>query len=75
MRPQTSNGRTLRELAFRACDGLSVRLLWCREDDRLTVSVSDSRSGRYFELEAPHTKALDVFYHPFSYTSAAAVAA
>jgi hypothetical protein len=56
-----------RELARRAADGLEVVLLWRQCDDRLIVSVADSRTGDSFEVPADGENALDVFYHPFAY--------
>jgi hypothetical protein len=47
-------------------------LLWRQADDRLTVSVADSRTGDSFELPARAENALDVFYHPFAYAAVAA---
>jgi hypothetical protein len=35
--------------------------------DRLAVSVFDWKTGDCFALEAAGDRALDVFYHPFSY--------
>lgn len=61
---------TYRELARRTADGMRVTLLWNRADDRLAVEVSDAKSGRHFELDAPRDRALDVFYHPFAYAAA-----
>jgi hypothetical protein len=58
-----------RELAYRAGDGLKVALLWRQADNRLTVSVADSRTGDSFELPARPENALDVFHHPFAYAS------
>jgi hypothetical protein len=55
------------ELACRARDGLKVVLLWRQADNRLTVTVADSRTGVSFELPARPENALDVFYHPFAY--------
>jgi hypothetical protein len=60
-----------RELACRAGDGLEVVLLWSQVDNRLTVSVADSRTGDSFELPARPENALDVFHHPFAYASGA----
>jgi hypothetical protein len=62
---------TYRELARRSADGMRVTLLWSRADDRLAVEVSDAKSGRHFELDAPRERALDVFYHPYAYATAA----
>jgi hypothetical protein len=60
------------ELANRTADGLAVSLLWSRSEDRLTVVVTDGKHGNVFELAARRDNALDVFYHPFAYASAAA---
>jgi hypothetical protein len=57
------------ELAYRRNDGLAVSLLWSRAKERLTVAVSDDRTGERFELEAAPEKALDVFYHPYAYAA------
>lgn len=58
-----------RELAYRAGDGLEVTLFWRKADDRLTVVVSDSRTGDSFALAAASDNALDVFYHPYAYAA------
>jgi hypothetical protein len=60
---------TTKELACRARAGLKVVLLWRRADNRLTVTVADSRTGDSFELPARPENALDVFYHPFAYAA------
>jgi hypothetical protein len=62
-----------RELACRAGDGLEVVLLWRQVDNRLTVSIADSKTGDSFELRACPENALDVFYHPFAYASGSPV--
>ena len=54
-----------RELAHRASDGVEIQLLWHQGTDELLVSVSDERSGAYFELAAGPDQALDVFNHPY----------
>jgi len=56
-----------RELAFRADDGIEVSLVWNELEDRLTVTVFDSRSGEVLVLDAGHDNALDVFYHPYAH--------
>jgi len=61
-----------RELAFRAEDGIEVSLVWSAIEDRLTVSVFDSRSGDRFAVDAGRDNALDVFYHPYAHASRAA---
>ena len=58
-----------RELAFRSGDGIEVSLFWNEREDRLTVIVSESRSGEQFVLEAAHDNALDVFYHPYAHAA------
>jgi hypothetical protein len=64
---ETTRGDSLRELAYREGDGLEVTLLWDERCDRLAVSVFDWKTGDCFALEAAGDRALDVFYHPFSY--------
>jgi hypothetical protein len=59
----------LRELAHRATDGLEVILFWDEATNDLTVSVSDQRTGAYFELAAEPDQALAVFYHPFAHAA------
>jgi hypothetical protein len=58
-----------RELAHRTNDGVEVVLFWHQISDELTVSVSDQRSGAYFELAAEPDRALDVFNHPYAYAA------
>jgi hypothetical protein len=66
---ETTRSDSLRELAHREGDGLEVTLLWDERCDRVTVSVFDSKTGDCFALNAPCDRALDVFYHPFSYAA------
>ena len=58
-----------RELAQRANDGVAVVLFWHERSNELTVSVSDKRSGAYFEVDADPEHALDVFEHPYAYAA------
>jgi hypothetical protein len=58
-----------RELAYRASDGIEVVLYWHQRTDELLVSVSDKRSGAYFELAAGPDQALDVFNHPYAHAA------
>jgi hypothetical protein len=58
-----------RELAYRASDGIEIQLLWQQGTDELLVSVSDERSGAYFELAAGPDQALDVFNHPYAHAA------
>lgn len=65
-----SNATSLyRELAYRAGDGVEVVLFWHEITDELTVAVSDTRSGAYFELAAGPHEALDVFNHPYAHAA------
>jgi hypothetical protein len=60
---------TYTELAHRAGDGVVVSLLWRQVDNRLRVTVTDSRTGEDFALDAHPENALDVFHHPFAYAA------
>jgi hypothetical protein len=57
----------LRELAYRATDGIEVALFWHEVTGELIVFVSETRSGVYFELAPEPDQALDVFEHPYAY--------
>jgi hypothetical protein len=59
----------VRELAHRATGGLEVILFWDEATDELTLSVSDERTGAYFEFAAAPDEALDVFYHPYAHAA------
>ena len=58
-----------RELADRESDGVQVVLLWHPAENALTVSVVDSRLGDRFQFAVAPERALDAFYHPFSYAA------
>ena len=58
-----------RELAARAGDGLSVRLLWHPDRGDVTVAVEDARIGDRFFLDVAPDRALDAFHHPFAYAA------
>jgi hypothetical protein len=64
-----STSRT--ELAARENHGISVRLLWTPETDVVTVTVSDSANGDYFELVLDDDdRPLDFFHHPYAHAAA-----
>ena len=67
--PETPTHDALRELAHRESDGIDVTLFWDAQRNSLTVSVIDAKTGAVFTLDAARDKALDVFYHPFSYAT------
>jgi hypothetical protein len=60
---------TLRELAYRAGDGVEVSLFWSPADGSLKVVVDDHRVEERLELDARPDNALEVFYHPYAYAS------
>jgi hypothetical protein len=58
------------ELNSRVSNRIEVRLMWCREDGRLWVTVTDGRKGESFQLPvADEERAMDVFHHPFAYAA------
>ena len=59
------------ELMSRESNGLTVRLLWSRVTNLVTVAVADAASDDYFELVLDeHEPALEVFNHPFAHAAA-----
>jgi hypothetical protein len=70
---QQQSNRPTRELAYRAAHGLEVSLLWRPALDELVVCVCDQPRGAYFEITPTRERALDVFYHPYSYASSSDV--
>ena len=62
-----------RELAHRASDGIEVTLLWSKRANRVTLAVSDSRTGDEFQLAVAPERALDAFEHPFAYAASESV--
>jgi hypothetical protein len=62
---------TTAELDHRVNDGIEVRLLWCPDDGRVLVAVSDARTREDFTIEvADPSRARDVFHHPYAYAGA-----
>jgi hypothetical protein len=60
---------SIRELAARESEGISVRLLWHPRQNAVTVSVEDARGGDGFQLAVAPERALDAFHHPFAYAA------
>ena len=58
------------EIANRRNGDVEVWLFWRREDDELTLTVADDRTGESFDVRVAHERALDAFYHPFAYAAA-----
>jgi hypothetical protein len=69
MAPTDTTAEPYRELACRANDGVEVVLFWHQVTNELTVTVSDERTGGYYEIPADPDKALDVFHHPYAYAA------
>jgi hypothetical protein len=69
MATNPATDRSQRELAHRAGHGIEVVLFWHELTNKLTVRVSDERTGSYFEVAADPDRALDVFKHPYAYAS------
>ena len=61
---------TMRELHSRINDGIHVRLLWHKDDERVVVAVDDAKTGDSFVLDVhPGERAMDVFEHPYAYAA------
>ena len=61
--------RSIRELAARESNDVSVRLLWHPQENAVTVSVQDRHDGECFDLAVAPEHALDALYHPFAYAA------
>jgi hypothetical protein len=58
------------ELDRRTSDGIDVRLLWCQNDDQVTMAVTDTKTGETFEVPIREgERALEVFRHPYVYAA------
>jgi hypothetical protein len=57
----------VRELDRRTNDGIDVALLWNPRRSRVSVAVTDERSGESLEFEVDPADALAAFQHPYSY--------
>jgi hypothetical protein len=59
------------ELMSRESNGITVRLLWSRVTNLVTVAVADVASENYFELVLDEDEpALEVFNHPYAHAAA-----
>ena len=69
LEPYDETWRT--ELMSRESNGITVRLLWSRVTNLVTVAVADAASDDYFELVLDeHEPPLEVFNHPFAHAAA-----
>jgi len=59
------------ELASRESHGITVRLLWSRSMNLVTVTVADAANDDFFELvlDEPE-RAMGVFHHPYAHAAA-----
>ena len=58
------------ELMSRESSGITVRMLWSRATNLVTIAVDDAASGDYFELVLDEdASALEVFHHPFAHAA------
>ncbi len=61
---------TMRELDTRVNDGIHVRMLWCEHEQRVSVAVTDVKTGENFSIEVRDgERPLDVFHHPYAYAA------
>jgi hypothetical protein len=69
LEPTEETWRT--ELMSRESNGITVRLLWSRATNLVTVAVADVASEDYFELVLDEDEpALEVFNHPYAHAAA-----
>jgi hypothetical protein len=68
---ESSDQRRRTELISREGNGITVRLLWSRATNLVTIAVDDLASDDYFELVPDEGEpALEVFNHPFAHAAA-----
>ena len=68
---EATNSVSQTELASREANGITVRLLWSRPTNLVTVAVDDAANDDYFELVLSDDEAaLDVFHPPFAHAAA-----
>jgi len=69
LEPTDETWRT--ELISRESNGITVRLLWSRATNLVTVAVDDVASDEYFEFVLDEDEpALEAFNHPFAHAAA-----
>ena len=60
---------SLKELDFRASNGLEVALLWQADDEQMIVEVVDTKLDDAFRVQIAASEALDAFQHPYAYAA------
>jgi hypothetical protein len=69
--PMPTEGAWRTELMSRESSGITVRMLWSRATNLVTIAVEDAASDEYFELVLDEDEsALEVFHHPFAHAAA-----
>jgi hypothetical protein len=59
------------ELASRESNGITVRLLWNRSTNLVSIAVADAANADSFELVLDENeRAMDVFHHPYAHAAA-----
>ena len=68
---EDTDGTWRTELASRESNGITVKLLWSRSMNLVTVAVADAATDDYFELVLDEDeRAMDVFHHPYAHAAA-----
>jgi hypothetical protein len=68
---EPTEGAWRTELMSRESSGITVRMLWSRAANLVTIAVEDAASDEYFELVLDEDEsALEVFHHPFAHAAA-----
>ena len=61
---------SMREVHSRINDGIHVRLLWRKQDNRVVVAVDDAKTGDSFVLDVQAGEsAMEVFNHPYAFAA------
>jgi hypothetical protein len=55
------------ELDRRSSIHVDVILLWNRDENIVSIDVTDWIAQKHFRVEVPGERALDAFHHPFAY--------
>lgn len=57
----------VRELDHRHSEGIDVSLLWDAHTDRVSIALTDERSGESLAFTIDPSEALSAFRHPYVY--------
>jgi hypothetical protein len=68
---QSTGDHRQTELMSRESNGITVRLLWSRATNLVTIAVADAPGNEQFELVLGEDESpLDVFHHPYAHAAA-----